>query len=479
MAKTIFNTTEKSNFILNMKTGEYQNFLLKILIGCMILTPLFSLPLEFFKVYSVPGMALSIIGVIAMVFVLIGFMKNVSPKSLYLPAGLFGGLAVWAVVSLINSYYYNIALMGADGRSEGVLSVIFYGCIFLLGAQLGSTDNRRKLLRALMLLGLVQCAWGFLQALPFGFPSHYQSIEPLLLFDAFLPSGLTGSPIFLAIFLVMLSVPATIGAVCAEDKKSRNFYTICAAAFILMAVKTQTLIGFAGSILACSGTGIYFLVKKIKKSALSRYALILMGFVIGMSWASISPVINGTYSRLTGEDVPVSEGFVLYDGGIMWDDSSYRLAASGYYVESASLDEHRQFEIGSFTDTYAFQWKNTLSIIKRFPLVGSGPDNLVYPQLYNHHEPASNPNTFDRCYNYYLHLAGTLGIPALLLYLVLMVLVILRGAKRCKDGSWVSAGIYGAVLVYLIMMLFGASSVTTTPFFWMLAGAAMGEKEIK
>ena len=36
MPKTIFNTTEKSNFILNMTIGEYQGFLVKILLGWML-----------------------------------------------------------------------------------------------------------------------------------------------------------------------------------------------------------------------------------------------------------------------------------------------------------------------------------------------------------------------------------------------------------------------------------------------------------
>lgn len=478
MAKIIFNTTEKSNFILNMKTEEYQNFLLKILTGYLILMPLFCIPLEFFNVYSVPGMALSIVGVFAMVFVLIGFMKSVTPKSLILPAVLFLGLVAWSVVSLINSYYYNISLMGADGRSEGVLSLVFYGCLFLLGAQLGSEENRKKFLKALMLFGLAQCAWGLLQSLPF-FPSHYSDLEPLLLFDIFLPSGLTGSPIFLAILLVTLSVPAIIGAAWAEEKKSRTFYMLCAALFILMAVKTQTLIGFAGSILSLVGAGVYLLVKKAKKSAHASYSAILLAFVIGMGWASVSPVINGTYSRETGAETSVSAGFALYDGGIMWDDSSYRLAVSGYYVEGKSTELEKTFDIDSISETYAYMWDNTLSIIKRFPLVGSGPDNLIYPQLYQHHLISGNPNTFDRCYNYYLHVAGTLGIPALLCYLAIAGIAAFRGVKHCKGGSWVSAGICGAVLIYLCIMLIGTSSITTTPIFWMLAGAAMGEKEVK
>ncbi len=474
MPKTIFNTTEKSNFILNMKLSEYQDFLLKILTGYLILMPLFCIPLEFFKIYSVPGMALAIVGVIAMVFVFIGFMKQVTPKSLYLPGILLGGLVIWSIVSLINSYFYNLAVMGADGRSEGLLSVVFYGCFFLMGAQLGTAKNHHKLLHALMLYGLAQCVWGLLQALPMGFPSYYQNLEPLLLFRTFLPSGLTGSPIFLAILLVTLSVPAMCGAAFSEEKKQRTFYAICAAVFVLMAVKTQTLIGIAGSVLAILGFAVYALVKKGGRQAMTKLAAVLAAFVLGLGWVFVTPAMNGIYSYENNVETQQENGIVLYDGGIMWEDGSYRLSTSGYYGGAMTENPNGTFAIDSVTDTYRYLWESTCRVIGRFPLVGSGPDQLAYPQLYQNTDPRSNTNVFDRCYNYYLHLAGTLGIPALVLYLALMVLVIVRGAKQCRNGGWLAAGIYGAVLLYLVLMLFGASAITTAPVFWMLAGCAIG-----
>ena len=48
-AKTIFGTTEKSNFILNMTPESYYGFNLKILLGVLLLMPLFCIPLEFLQ----------------------------------------------------------------------------------------------------------------------------------------------------------------------------------------------------------------------------------------------------------------------------------------------------------------------------------------------------------------------------------------------------------------------------------------------
>lgn len=470
MPKTIFGTTEKSNFILNMKTEEYHKFNLRILMLFMILMPLLSLPLEFSKVYSLPIIALAVTGVAAIVFVFIGFMKGVTPKYLWFPTGLVGAMVVWGYVSLFNSYFYNISTFGADGRGEGLLSVLFYGCFFLLGAQLGTDDNRRKLLHAMLWMGLAECVWALLQT--FGMPSNYQNLEPLLLFRVLLPSGLTGSPIFLATLLVMLEFPALLGAVLAEKKKQRVFYTVCAVVFALISVKTQCLIGVCGIVLSILAALVYSLCKKGGKRAFLKTGAALLAFVIGLGWICISPSLNGTYSRTDGEKTEVTNGFSLYDGGIIWEDSSYRLGVSGYYIQGSSKNPNGLFDITSIPETYGYLWKSTAKIAGTYPLVGSGPDNLVYPQLYQSLLVGSNSNTFDRAYDYYLHLAATMGFPMLVLFVVLVAMAVFRGGKACRE-SWLRSGIFGAVLLYLIVMIIGSSSITVAPLFWMLAGCCI------
>lgn len=481
MPKTIFGTTEKSNFILNMPTHRYWRYNLWILIGFMILMPLMSVPLEFFRVYSIPVIALAITGVAAIVYTVIGFMKSVTPKHLWLVAGLFGAMVIWGYVSLMNSfcggdpYNYTVATFGADGRGEGVLSILFYGCFFMLGAQLGTDDNRRRLLNAAFWMGLAECAWGLLQALPIGFRSYYKNLEPLLVFRTFLPSGLTGSPIFLATLLVMLSFPAILSAAFTQEKKPRVFYLICAAAFCLMAVKTQTLIGIAGTACSIVFALLYILWKKAGKRGLTAVVASLAACAAGIGWCIAAPAINGTEFS-SGQ--PVS-GYQLYDGAIMWEDSSYRLAASGYYVPSYDANPNGTFDMESIPDTYRFLWSSTAKIAGDYPLVGAGPDSLVYPQLYQSLTITSNPNTFDRAYNFFLHTAATMGFPMLILVCAVLVLTFLHGGRASAHGGWLQMAFLGAVLLYLLTMIIGTSTITVAPIFWMLAGCCcnMGKTE--
>lgn len=472
MPKTIFGTTEKSNFILNMPTTRYWKYNLCILIGFMVLMPVLSVPLEFFRVYSVPVIALAVAGVAAIVYTVIGFMKSVTPRHLWITAGLFGAMVVWGYVSLMNSfcggdpYNYNVATFGADGRGEGLLSILFYGCFFMLGAQLGTDENRRKLLNAAFWMGLVECAWGLLQALPIGFPSYYRNLEPLLLFDVFLPSGLTGSPIFLATLLVMLSFPAILSAAFTEEKKPRVFYLISAAAFCLTAVRTQTLIGLAGTAVSIAAALLYILWKKAGKRGVTVAVTALAAFAVGIGWCFAAPALNGTvYS--SGETI---SGYRLYDGAIMWEDSSYRLTASGYYVPSYEENPNGTFDMESLSDTYRYLWSSTAKIAGEYPLVGAGPDSLVYPQLYQSITITSNPNTFDRAYNFYLHTWATLGLPMLILMIAVLVFTLAHGGRASAYGGWLQTAILGSVVLYLLTMIIGASAITVAPVFWMLAG---------
>ncbi|MBR1555004.1 MAG: O-antigen ligase family protein [Oscillospiraceae bacterium] len=476
-AKTIFGTTEKSNFILNMTPESYYQYNLKILLGFLILMPLFCIPLEFFKVYSVPGMALSIAGVFAIVFVFIGFMKSETPKKLFLPACLLGGMLIWGLVSFYNSYDYLISIFGDDGRSEGWLSMLFYGGFFLLGAQLGTDDNRLKLLHGMLWLGLAECFWSLLQMLPLGFPSYYKSLEPMLIFNVYLPSGLTGSPISLGVMLSVLLIPALLEAVSTENPKRKLLNYICIFCFSLTAIRTQCLAGVIGIILAFVIWLICILIKKSGKKAVSCLVIALIGMILGTVWNYVSPSLNGMYTSISGE-TSVSDGIYFYDGGVMWEDSSYRLETSGYYVRNASDNPNGTFDIENISDVYHYLWSSTLKIIKSYPLAGSGQDNLVYPQIYQSLIVTANPNTFDRCGNYYLQIAGTMGIPMLLLFLAVAVLTAVRGGIAVrKEDNWLHTGIFCTVLLYLILMFISTGSITVTPLFWMLAGICISLHE--
>ncbi|MBQ6558364.1 MAG: hypothetical protein IJL81_03215, partial [Clostridia bacterium] len=125
----------------------------------------------------------------------------------------------------------------------------------------------------------------------------------------------------------------------------------------------------------------------------------------------------------------------------------------------------------------------TLKLIKKYPMTGTGPEQLVYPQLYtmgvgvNSYNEISeiipnNDGTFDKVYNEYLYTAATRGIPSLIALAALLIWVIASGRKRLKNAPAESTVLYFAALTGILIFFVGCSNITFSPIFWAAAGAS-------
>ena len=189
----------------------------------------------------------------------------------------------------------------------------------------------------------------------------------------------------------------------------------------------------------------------------------LTAFVIGINF---KPDKNGKFG--------------LYDGYILWSaDSWQRIDASGNYNSN-------HVDIDSPLDVYSHLNNKTIDIIKEYPLTGTGPEQLVYPQLYTtggHPDDApvtdiipSNPGTFDKVYNEYLYTAATRGIPSAIALLTLIISVLFIIRRKLKDNADSHTFITGMLVICgAIIFLIGCSNITFSPVFWACAGAACAE----
>ena len=137
MAKQLFKSSEKSNFILNMTEEKYSSIASKILFFTCIAVSLFTLPYELSENVGSPLISggLAVCGVACMIMALIAAMKKYITKDMLVPVVAFGFMLVWGVISLINSYDIKISFYGFDGRGEGLLAIIFYFCFFITDAH--------------------------------------------------------------------------------------------------------------------------------------------------------------------------------------------------------------------------------------------------------------------------------------------------------------------------------------------------------
>ena len=495
MAKTLFHSSERSNFILNLKPERLRQLSCRVCMlsmillgGSMLLTELTQdvygglsdaisnggaggmLAYLVLLLRSVSSM-FAVGGVLALIFAFIALIKKqFDPKRAVLPAALLCGILILGYISALLSFDTTAALIGMEGRGQGVLALLFYGAFFVICSQLHRREAE-KLAVWITGYGLVQCGFALLQILPIGLPSSYDHMFPQLLVDVYLPSGLAGNPASFAMLLTMLGTVAVCMALHSKEKKPRLYYTLSAAVFLFFLVHTQCLTGLVGAG-AMLLTGLVLPLRKGAYKPVKPLAVIALCGALGFGLTALSPLLNGSKYLSSGEDTPLSAGYHLYDGSIVFLDGSYRNDVCGQYSRQ---DAQGKFDLEQPLSIYPYMWKQAVETIRKYPLLGTGADNYIYAQLRTSYTIVQNANIVDNPYNDYLYQAATRGIPALVLYLALAAVALCRGAKAYRRGK---APVRLAVLLgaggYLLTAVCGISAISVIPLFWMLLGLCCG-----
>lgn len=465
MAKQLFNSSEKSNFIVNMTEEKYSKLASWVLVLTVLLTSLSAaIPLATGeKVYVLTSVGMTLGGVFCIVLVLIGAMKKYISKAVLFPVCVVGFGLLWAVISMLDSYDMYVALNGFPGRNEGVLALLFYASFFITAVAIKGDKARKLLLYGILGNGLLNSIVSLVQIFMGEF-SDYSRASITIEVNA--ASGLSQSPMFLAMVLSISIATAFMGFAIFEGKKSKIFciITVCFSSFVIMF--TYSFVGICGFVLAIVvGISMIIAVKAPKKNLLAVFGAIIPAAV------SVVIVNCGLIGNI--------DSYRLYDGRILWFADSYmRINASGGY-DSDLVD------IDDTYDVYYTLNRKAMNIISANGLTGTGPDQLVYPQIYNY--GTENPETaliedvaifnkgsFDRVYNEYLNTAATRGIPSAIAFVVTILGVLAIGFGNYKKGkNTITLSMTLLTAIGALLFLICCSSTAFTPIFWMLAGACM------
>lgn len=468
MAKTIFKSTEKSNFILNMTEEQYGKLASAGLLTACFATSLFTIipTVSDTSTYTFSASGLVVSGVICMILALIALVKKYVSRSVILPAAAFGAMLLWGVVSLIFSYDYSVSLYGFPQRGEGLLALIFYFCFFVTAASIKRKKAVSTLITGVIGIGLLNSVWSLIQLFA-GKLSHVSYMNISSIVNARAASGLAQSPVFLAMLLSLSLTAAAADCVLTEGKKRRIFDIVCICLFSFVLIFTRTIMGVFGVVFGV----IAVFAAVLKGKAPKKMLLTILAVILS---AAAAFILGAT--AMSGKN----DGYRLYDGYIIWSDDAYqRIGASGIYSNnSVNVDDP--------LDVYSYLNSETIEIIKKYPIAGTGPEQLVYPQIYTREgfiESASvsdfvviNVGTFDKVYNEYLYTAATRGIPSLIALLIVIFSAFSIMRKKSK-GSGSSADLITGLLTVCgaLVFLIGCSNITFSPIFWACAGAACAE----
>lgn len=477
MAKTIFNTTEKSNFILNMTEEQYSKLASTGLGLAMLAAPLFTVIPEITDKasYAFSAGGLVVGGVMAMIIAIIGLMKKYIGKQNIFPVCAMGAMVLYGVVSLVKGIDFSISFYGYPERGEGFLAIMFYFCFFTAAAALKRETALKTIVNGIVGVGILNSLIALVQIFT-GELSHYRMIS--LEDKVYAASGLSMSPLFLAMVLTLSLTAALIGFITSESKVRRIVFICSAALFSFVMMFTYSLIGFCGLAFAVIVAAIAVFAMKAPKKR-----IICLPVSFAAAAAAIALVFCGAVGNVSS--------YELHDGRILWWADSYMRASAAGNYDSEKVDIDDTF------DVYFYLNRETIKVIKKDPLLGTGPDQLAFAVL-NYNGEEIDPNmtipdfmtsyintgSFDKVYNEYLYTAATRGVPSLVAIVLVLASALILGAKAVRRRKTAEAfTIFAVVLGGVVIFFVGCSSITFAPVFWTAAGAACAgittEKERK
>lgn len=282
-------------------------------------------------------------------------------------------LLVWSVVSTVWSLDIINSLLGAGIRYTNSVTFFILWVSWLLLLSLQSRVKFLFLLKTLIFTGTLIALWGIIQSFGIGYYPGL-TIEVRSLFPSFL-----GNPNYCAMFLVPVIFLIPWGFFQARSDLAKTYYVLC------FAISIWGLIIFTsrGAILAFMLSLFLFICLNLLKK---QWKIALIGFVIALTASS------------------VSVGYLL----------AIRSAGTASVATADDQSSLERFAI----------WNEAMDLTLQNPLVGSGPSNFFLASRQYSNSVLHGPTWFDDAHNLFLNLAATMGIPALLAFLSIIVFAV-------------------------------------------------------
>lgn len=143
-------------------------------------------------------------------------------------------------------------------------------------------------------------------------------------------------------------------------------------------------------------------------------------------------------------------------------------------IKNNSGKNHVKTNINSIGSFRVQIWKIVIELMQKYPLFGIGTDNLAQGICCNLTETSmdfiSKTRTLpDKAHNEYLHIAVTIGFPAMIIYLIFLGSIMLPKIKMVFNEEYIFI-LFSVVISYLAQAFFNISTIGVAPLFWMTLG---------
>ena len=397
-----------------------------ILTILIIALPIAIMPGE--TTYNIPKVwTLLIGGAILLILLLINYKKLELDKKDY----VILVFAILIFISTMLSSSVKTSIIGEKNRYEGMLAFYTYILIYFCAKKFLQYKNNRTLLNILHIVYISISILGILQ--------YYIKLPTNDLYPIFNKGtcGTFGNTNFMGSFISMGIPIFIITYIIKGDKIS--FITSLLVFFCLIACRARSgwvAFGIFSIIL------LIYLIKNKNKKLFKRAVILVVCFIMifMLLYLPEKSIVKQKINQVKN-DVTIAKTKGLND----------KLGSSRIQV-----------------------WKIVIELIEKYPIFGVGTDNLKKGIADNLTETSINfilraKVSIDKAHNEYLHIAVTLGIPSLVIYLTFLCMIIFPKLKNIlkQEKTFI---ILSAIISYLVQAFFNISTIGVAPLFWMLLG---------
>lgn len=395
----------------------------------LLLIIIFILPLTIYPNYTTKLQVLYFVGILLFTLLLVKFREWTFDKSDLILLGFL----ILVCISTIFSVNVKVSIFGYFNRYEGLLTFIIYYLVYYCSKYY--FRNKKSIVIDICTLTMITSILSILQYY------NVPLIKKFFIHDSF-ACATFGNRNFYGAF-ISLTFPIIM---CLYIFKGKKLLLIPNALFFYSMLTSLTRSCYL-SFIVFSTIGIIYLVKQKNKEYFKRFFILLILFVILFTvFNCLSP--NALISR--------------YKSSIEEIQSKDKLGSYRGYI-----------------------WQIAIDIICDHPLVGCGTDAFLCELTNNHTFELINiiydkiGGLPDKAHNEYLQIAATLGVPALILYLIFVTLTIKNLLKNDLNKNKIAFVILLCIISYLVQAFFNISTIDVAPILYLIYGYSYQLKEYK
>lgn len=331
-------------------------------------------------------------------------------------------LIILGALSTIFAVDTKVSIYGVDIRNEGLFSLLSYYFIFLNVKNMSNEKYKNIIINTIIILGVVQIVYGILQV----YTNWWLIVKCA---QPYMASGLSGNPNFFGSYMVIL---ASIMFSMYMLEHKRKYLVLLIIFFIGLCLASSS-----GPFISFLLIVIFFVIyyrKKIKLKDLLKVLILLVStyFIVDIS-------VKLVQTNIFKQEI----------------DPNYNI-----FLELKNLS------LSNFGNGRIKLWKESLPLVKKYWAVGAGLDN--FGKVYG----VRNGIYYDKAHNVYLQIAITNGIPALIIYMVIMAFIFFKGLK-IKNSLYIS--LLMAFTGYCIQSFANISVIEVAPTFFVICGLLLGK----